>query len=91
MHERVDMSREIRQCLRSGALSRLPESDQQGHPNEDVAGGVVLFGEPSNVAFNSVTDPGRTNPVDGCRAEEVTVKHENLLSVEEVQEIIVRL
>jgi hypothetical protein len=61
--------------------SGLAESDQQGYPNEDTAGGVVLFGEPTDVAFDSVTDPGRANPIDGCRADEVAVKHENLLSV----------
>src|ERR1051325_11473654 len=29
MAKRLDMSRKIRQCLRSGALSGLPESDKQ--------------------------------------------------------------
>jgi hypothetical protein len=50
IHERLDMSREIRKCLRSGALSGFPESDQQRYPNEGAAGGVLLFGEATDVA-----------------------------------------
>jgi hypothetical protein len=59
--------------------------------DENAAGGIVLFGEPVDVALDSLTNPRRTNPVDSCRAyDEVAVKHENLLSPGEVQEIIAR-
>ena len=43
MHEGLEVSRQVRQCFRSGALSGLPESDQQRYSNEDAAG---LSGKP---------------------------------------------
>ncbi len=57
LHEWLDVSREFCECLRSRALSSLPELDQQRYPTEDAPGSIILCGEPVDVVLDGVTEP----------------------------------
>ena len=90
LDKRFNMGREFLPALRATPLCKLSESEQDGHPYKNIPRGVVSLAEPHDVPLDRATNPGCTDSVDGGRADEIAVQHDNLLSAREAQEIIVR-
>jgi hypothetical protein len=90
LDERLNVGREFLPLACSGPLSKLSESEQDRYTYKNIPCDVALLAKPYNVTFDGVANPACADSIDRSRADEITVQHDNLLSLGEVQKMIAR-
>jgi hypothetical protein len=88
LNKRFNIGRKFLPGLRAIPVRKLSEPEQNGHASKNIPSSVVLLAKPYDVTLDRLANPRCTDTVDGSRANEISIQHDNLLSAREAQEII---